>query len=87
MIHTRTYYLALALFVKARAKGYRGNTYGLAKVGFDEIPAKVGFQDPDIMRLRNLGIVTLESDGVNFNKTLLDMNFKQITEHLTSHNV
>lgn len=53
---TRAYRLALALYMTAKKNGYTPNTWECVSVKFDEIAAKVTFQDLDIMVLRSAGL-------------------------------
>lgn len=64
----------------AKKNGYGPNTWGCVSVRFDEIAAKVTFQDPDIMVLRSAGLVTLMQGGCTLDKSLLGYTTSELQE-------
>lgn len=79
---TRAYRLALMLYMAAKKKGYGPNTWECVSVRFNEIAAKVTFQDPDIMVLRSAGLVSLMEDGCILDKSLLSYTTSELQEIL-----
>ena len=77
---TRAYRLALMLYATAKKNGYSPNTWGCVSVKFDEIAARVTFQDPDIMVLRSAGLVSLIEDGCILDKSLLHYSTSELQE-------
>ena len=80
---SRAYMIAMAAYAVAKRKRRDMSDYLACQVMFNEISGgNIAFQDVDVLRLRNAGLLTRFTDGIMLRKDLLVLDYKQIGEYV-----